>query len=61
MGLNVDPHSPAPQLEASEDAASVSLDTVAPYTSGKCAATSPVVNPLAVNDNTISSMPVRRR
>jgi hypothetical protein len=34
----------------------MSLLTVAPYTSAKCAATSPVVKPFAVNDNTISSM-----
>jgi hypothetical protein len=31
----------------------VSLDTFAPYTSAKCAATSPVVKPRAVSDNTI--------
>ena len=31
----------------------VSFDTLAPYTSSKWAATSPVVSPRAVNDNTI--------
>jgi hypothetical protein len=39
----------------------VSFDTVAPYTSSKCAAISPVVKPCALNDNTISSIPVNRR
>jgi hypothetical protein len=39
----------------------VSFDTVAPYTSARCAETSPVVNPLADSDNTIPSMPSRRR
>lgn len=39
----------------------VSLDTVTPYTSAKWAAISPVVNPRAVSDNTISSTPVSRR
>jgi hypothetical protein len=39
----------------------VSLDTVAPYTSAKWAATSMVVNPFAVSDKTISSIPVSRR
>jgi hypothetical protein len=39
----------------------VSLLTVAPYTSAKCATISPVVSPRAVSDNTMSSTPVRRR
>jgi hypothetical protein len=39
----------------------VSLDTLAPYTSSKCAAISPVVRPRADNDNTIWSIPSRRR
>jgi IS30 family transposase len=39
----------------------VSRLTVAPYTSAKCAAISPVVSPRAVSDNTMSSTPVRRR
>lgn len=39
----------------------VSLDTFAPYTSAKCAAISPVVNPRAVSDNTIASIPSSRR
>ena len=39
----------------------VSLDTLAPYTSSKWAAISPVVNPRADSDNTIWSIPSRRR
>jgi hypothetical protein len=38
----------------------VSLETLAPNTSAKCAAISPVVR-LALSDNTISSTPVSRR
>lgn len=39
----------------------VSLETLAPNTSAKWAAISPVVSPFALNDNTISSTPVSRR
>jgi hypothetical protein len=39
----------------------VSLLTVAPYTSAKWAAISPVVSPLADSDSTMSSTPDRRR
>ena len=39
----------------------VSLETLAPNTSAKCAAISPVVSPFALSDNTISSTPVSRR
>jgi hypothetical protein len=39
----------------------VSLLTLAPYTSAKCAAISPVVNPRADSDSTIPSTPSRRR
>jgi hypothetical protein len=39
----------------------VSRLTLAPYTSAKCAAISPVVKPRAVSDSTISSTPFRRR
>jgi hypothetical protein len=38
----------------------VSLETLAPNTSAKCAAISPVVRPFALSDNTISSTPVSR-
>ena len=37
------------------------LDTLAPYTSAKCALISPVVNPREYNDSTISSTLPRRR
>ena len=39
----------------------VSLETLAPNTSAKWAAISPVVSPFALSDNTISSTPVSRR
>jgi hypothetical protein len=39
----------------------VSFDTDTSYTSARCAATSPVVNPFAVNEMTRSSIPDRRR
>jgi hypothetical protein len=39
----------------------VCLDTSVPYTSARCACTSPVVNPLAVNETTMSSTPDSRR
>jgi hypothetical protein len=39
----------------------VSFETVAPKTSAKWAAISPVVSPFAFSDNTISSTPVSRR
>lgn len=39
----------------------VSFETLAPNTSAKCAAISPVVRPFALSDNTISSTPVSRR
>src|SRR6218665_789026 len=39
----------------------VSLDTKAPYTSSKCAATSPVINPHALSNRTISSIPSNHR
>ena len=39
----------------------VSRETLAPYTSSKCAATSPVVSLQAVSDSTISSMPSSHR
>jgi len=39
----------------------VCLDTLAPYTSARCAQISPWVNPLADNEITRSSSPVSRR
>ncbi|MDT4987314.1 MAG: hypothetical protein QOI74_1408 [Micromonosporaceae bacterium] len=39
----------------------VSFDTLTSYTSARCAATSPVVNPFAVNEITRSSTPDNRR
>jgi hypothetical protein len=39
----------------------VCRDTSAPYTSARCAAICPVVNPLADNEITMSSTPVNRR
>jgi hypothetical protein len=39
----------------------VSFETLAPYTSAKCAEISPWVSPLADSDNTSGSIPSRRR
>ncbi len=39
----------------------VSFETSVPYTSARWAEISPVVSPLANNDNTIASTPSKRR
>jgi hypothetical protein len=56
-----DCHSAIPSNTRSVIAEMVCLDTCAPYTSAKCAAISPVVNPFADSEITRSSTPDSRR
>ena len=56
-----DCHSAMPSITRSVIVEMVCLDTLAPYTSARCAQISPWVNPLADNEITRSSSPVSRR
>ncbi len=56
-----DCHSAMPSITRSVIVEMVCLDTLAPYTSARCAQISPCVNPLADNEITRSSSPVSRR
>jgi hypothetical protein len=54
-------HSLMPSITRSVIVEMVCLDTVAPYTSARCAQISPCVNPLADNEITNPSSPDSRR
>jgi hypothetical protein len=54
-------HSTMPAITLSVMVEMVCLDTVAPYTSARCAEISPCVSPFADSDRTISSTPPSRR
>src|SRR3979409_793115 len=56
-----DCHSAMPSITRSVIVEMVCLDTLAPYTSARCAQISPCVNPLADNEITRSSSPLSRR